>query len=165
MPALPPYRLQTLLEVRERKKEAAERYLGTCLAALKKEQDRLADMERELERMIAKRETRRREYMEQAMKGEISALDAINTNKYIERLKELEVIQVEAIDGQKGVVEQRQEDVDAARAALIAANQELKALERHKEKWVEEVKKERAAREEDAMDELAQTIHRRGGGE
>jgi flagellar export protein FliJ len=164
MPALPPYRLQTLLEIRERKKEAAEQHLGACLHALRKEQDRLKEMQTELERMIAKREARRREFMEKAMAGEVAALDAINSNKYIERLKELEVVQRDAIEGQRAVVAQRQEDVDAARQALIAATQELKALEKHKEKWTEEVKKERAAKEEEAMDELAQTIYIRAGG-
>jgi len=48
------------------------------------------------------------------MSGEISALDAINSNKYIERLKELEDVQRDAIEGQKAVVAQRQQDVDTA---------------------------------------------------
>ena len=158
MPALPPYRLQTLLEIRERKKEAAERHLSACFVALRREQDKLKEMETELERMIAKRENRRREYMEKAMKGEIAAMEAINTNKYIERLKELEVVQKDAIEGQKAVVAQRQQDVDDARQAAVIANQELKALEKHREKWIEEVKKARAAKEEESFDEIAQTI-------
>ncbi len=161
MAALPPYRLQSLLEVRERKKEAAEQYLGSCMTALKREEDKLREMELELTRMVAKRETRRREFLEKAMKGEVSALDAINNNKYLERLKELELVQKDAIDGQKSVVAQRQEDVELARKDLILANQELKALEKHKEKWADEIKKERAAREENTMDEMAQTIFTR----
>ncbi|HET6347409.1 MAG TPA: flagellar FliJ family protein [Myxococcota bacterium] len=161
MPAFPPYRLQTLLEIRERKKEAAERHLSACFAALKVEKDKLAEMELELERMIHKRETRRREYLEKAMKGEVAAGHAVHTNKYIERLKELEVLQKEAIEGQKAVVRQREEDVEEARKALVVATQELKALEKHKEKWIEQVKKEIAAKEEDVMDELAQTIYMR----
>ena len=161
MPALPPYRLQTLLEMRERKKEAAERFLSECMRNLKTEQDRQKAMEQELERMIAKRDTKRREYMEQAMRGEISATEAIASNKYIDRLKELEVLQRDAIEGQKAVVRQRQEDVESARQALVLATQELKALEKHKEKWLEQVKKEIQAKQEDVMDEIAQTIFQR----
>jgi flagellar export protein FliJ len=164
MAALPPYRLQTLLEVRERKKEAAEQHLGTCMVALRREQDKLTAMNLELTRMVAKRETRRREFLEKAMQGDVSALDAINNNKYLERLKELETMQKEAIEGQKSVVAQRQDDVERARQELIVANQELKALEKHKEKWADEVKKARASREEDTMDELAQTVFTRGIG-
>jgi len=164
MPAMPPYRLQTLLEIRERKKEAAERELSRTMRELKLAQEKQKDMELELERMIAKRETRRREYMEKAMKGEIAAMEAVNINKYIERLKELEALQQDAIEGQKAVVRQREEDVEEARRALVVATQELKALEKHKEKWIEEVKKERAAKEEEQMDELAQAIYLRGSG-
>ena len=160
---LPPYRLKTLLEVRERKKEAAEQRLAVCLRALHDEKEKLKVMELELERMIAKREKRLREYLEKAMKGEVSAMEAINQDVYTKRLKELEKVQMEAIEGQKGVIRQRQEDVEMARQALVVANQELKALEKHKENWIKQVKKEQAAKEENTLDELAQTIYLRGG--
>ncbi|RYF07287.1 MAG: hypothetical protein EOO40_08500, partial [Deltaproteobacteria bacterium] len=104
MPALPPYRLQSLLEVRERKKEAAERQLGSCIGLLRQQEQKLRDMEQELVRMVQRRETRRREFMDKAMKGRVAALDAINNNKYIERLKQQEATQQEAITGQKAVV-------------------------------------------------------------
>ena len=159
---LPPYRLKTLLEVRERKKEAAEQRLAVCLKALHDEKEKLKVMELELERMIAKREKRLREYLEKAMKGEVSAAEAISQDVYTKRLKELEKVQMEAIEGQKGVIRQRQEDVEVARQDLVVANQELKALEKHKENWIKQVKKEQAAKEENTLDELAQTIFLRG---
>jgi len=155
------YRLQTLLEIRERAKEEAQRFLAEAMAALKAEQDRLRDLENELERMIARRETKKREYAEKAMRGEMDARSAVAANVYIERLKEQEQLQADSIEAQKGVVAQKTDEVDAARQDLIRADQELKALEKHKEKWAEEVKKERQAKEEIAADEIAQTIHRR----
>jgi flagellar export protein FliJ len=161
MPALPPYRLQALVDVRERKKQAAEQHLGSCMTALRKEQEKLAEMEKELARMVNARETRRREFLEKAMQGEVSALDAINNNKYLERLKEMEVVQKDAIEGQQSIIAQRQQDVELARQQLIVANQELKALEKHREKWIDEIKKARAVKEDDAMDEMAQTIFSR----
>ena len=156
MPPKEEYRLQALMDIRERKKEEAERYLGQCLAALKAEQERLKEMEDELERMIAKREARKREYAEKAMRGEMDARGVGNANLYIERLIEQEEMQKNAIEGQKGVVAQRQEDVDGARQDLIIASQELKALEKHKEKWEEQIKKERMAKQEEALDEIGQ---------
>ena len=166
MPALPPYRLQTVLEVRERKKTAAEQAFALALAELRREQKRLAEMEAELVRMQALREQRRREYLERAMKGDMSAQEVITANVFIERLQEMEAAQKDAIVGQKAIIEQREEDVAATRIELVKANQDLKALEKHKEKWLEEVKKARAAREEDVMDEMAQMIFLRnpGGG-
>lgn len=153
------YRLQTLLGMKERAKEDAERYLGECLAVLRAEQERQRDMEKELERMIAKRESKRREYSEKQMRGEMDARGAVSANLFIERLKEQEEMQANAIEGQKVVVAQKEEDVNAAREALILANQELKALEKHKEKWQEQVKKEIENKEAEALDEIAQTIY------
>jgi len=155
---LPDYRLQVVLEMRERAKEAAERFLGECMAALKAEQERLKELERELERMVAKREAKKREYAEKAMRGEMSAQSAVSANLYIERLKEQEQMQQNAIEGQKNVVAEKEEEVSAAREDLVKATQELKALEKHREKWVDEIKKERAAKEADMQDEVAQTV-------
>lgn len=156
--AKPEYRLKTLMEIRERKKDEAERFLGDCMNALRTEQERLKEMEQELERMIAKREAKKREYSEKAMRGELDARGAVAANVYIERLKEQEEMQENAIDGQKSVVAQKQDEVDAARQDLVVANQDLKALEKHKEKWQEEIKKIREAKEAELQDEIAQTI-------
>ena len=158
MAVKPAYRLETVLKLRERKKEEAEQYLANCLKALREEQERQRAMEEELERMIAKREAKMREYSEKAMRGEMRADAVTGANVYIERLKEQEEAQQNAIEGQKSVVAQKEEDVLGARNDLTAAMQDLKALEKHREKWEEQVKKELAAKQEEAMDEVAQTI-------
>ncbi len=158
MAVKPEYRLATLLKLRERAKEQAEQYLAACLKAVREELERQREMEEELERMLAQREAKVREYSEKAMRGEMSAMDVTGASVYIERLKEQEEAQQNAIEGQKAVVAQKEEDVKGARKDLATAMQELKALEKHREKWVEQVKKEKQVREEDALDEVAQTI-------
>ena len=154
----PQYRLKTLLGLREKLKTEAERVLGERLAALKQEEQRLAEMQEELERMIARREAKQREYAEKQMRGEMRAQAMVSGNAYIERLKEQEAAQQEAIKGQQQVVTQREEDVKDAREKLTVATQELKALEKHREKWEKQVKREQQLKEEEALDELAQTI-------
>jgi len=69
MAAAATYRLTALLHIREKAKDDAQRYLGSCNAELKKEQDRQREMEQELERLIAKRESKKLEYAEKAMRG------------------------------------------------------------------------------------------------
>ena len=155
----PDYRLQTLLGLREKAKDEAERHLGDCLRILQEEQERLADMEAELRRMVASREAKSRDYAEKQMRGEMSAQAMIGAQAYIERMKELEEGQERAIDGQKQVVENKKGDVEQARGLLVEANQELKALEKHKEKWAEKIKKEQQTKEEAELDELAQTMY------
>lgn len=161
MAALPPYRLQTLLGLRERAKEAAEHALTEAIAAKKREEDKLKELELELSRMVEARHKYRREYMEKAMKGEMAAQGAVTVNHYIEHLKALEKRKEEGIEDQKEVIAAREQEVQAARQVLLEKTQELKALEKHREKWLEEVLKERATKEELEMDELAQTIYLR----
>ena len=115
-------------------------------------------MEQELERMVAAREARKRSYAEKQMRGEMSAQAVIQANDYIKRLLEQEEAQENAIEGQKSVVAQRELSVQQAREDLVTASQELKALEKHREKWQDKVKKERQKKEEENLDELAQTI-------
>src|SRR5688572_21393247 len=158
MPKQPEYRLQVLLEIRERKKKETEEALGAAMAAHKREVDKQKEMEAELERMIAKREAKKREYAEKAMRGEMAAMEVVSANTYIDRLKEAEEAQKNAIEGQKAVVAQKLEDVNAARQNLAKATQDLKALEKHKEKFTEDWKREMDAKEAETMDELGQMI-------
>jgi flagellar export protein FliJ len=159
----PEYRLQTLLEMRERKKEETERALGAAIAAHATEVEKQEQMEAELARMAARRAQKKREYSEKAMRGEMSAQEVIGANTYIERLKEQEELQKNAIEAQKAVVAQKQQELDLARQEVIKATRELKALEKHKEKFIEEWNKEQQAKEEEVMDELAQQIFLKGG--
>jgi flagellar export protein FliJ len=158
MAALPPYRLATLMTIRERKKEEAEHRLAETLAALRKEEAHLKALDDELEQMERKREQLRRDYMDKAMRGQTGAGEAVRHNGYIEHLKDLEKRQKEAIAEQRDVVREHEGIVQQARDALVVATQSLKALEKHREKWLEEVKKEIAAKEEMVMDDIAQTI-------
>lgn len=155
---MPKYRLQTLLEIRERAKKEAEEAFAYAMQMLAEEQARLAEEEENLERMIADRHRRREEYARQLASGEMKITDQSNAYRYIERLKEKEVDQQTVIDAQKEQVREAEKEVKRAQDALIEATQEMKALEKHKEKWAEEVRRERMMREEGVMDEIGQAI-------
>ena len=155
---MPKYRPQTLLELRERAKKDAEEVFAQALQQLAEEEARLREEEENLERMIEDRHRRREEYARKLASGEMKVTDQSNAYRYIERLKEKEVEQQTVIDAQKEQVREAEKEVKRAQDALVLANQELKALEKHKEKWEEEVKRERMLREENAMDELGQSI-------
>ena len=161
MAAKSEYRLQALLGLRENAKQKAEQYLGECLRELRDEQERQNKLEQELQTMIADRQARMRSYTEQQMRGEMSAQAIIAANDFIERLVQKEALQRELIDGQKLVVEQKEEACTGAREALVEANQQLKAMEKHKEAWADGVKKEKARQEQDTLDELSQSAFHR----
>ena len=152
------YRLQTLLEIRERTKKAAEEDFARAMRALAEEQEKLKGEEETLDKMIEDRHRRRDEYARKLTSGEMKITEQSNTHRYIERLKERELDQQTIIDAQKEQVREAEREVERAQEALVLATQELKALEKHKEKWAEEVRRERMMREEGAMDELGQAI-------
>lgn len=153
------YRLQTLLEIRERAEEDAKQVFAQAMAQLNQEKQTLKDMQDELERMIADRHRRREEYAQKLASGEMKVTDQAAAYRYIDRLKEKEAEQKGRIDGQRENVREAEKQLKRAQDALIVATQDLKALEKHKENWQTQVKKERAAREADMLDEIAQTIY------
>ena len=156
--AKPTYRLQTLLQMRERAEEEAKNIFAQAMAALRAEEDLLKELEEELERMIEDRKRRRQEYADKLASGEMKISDQSSTYRFIERMKELEQDQQGRIDAQRETVREAEKVLKRAQDALVQASQELKALEKHKEKWAEEVKRERQLKEENMMDEIGQTI-------
>ncbi|MCC6810396.1 MAG: hypothetical protein IT381_23395 [Deltaproteobacteria bacterium] len=161
MAKLPDYPLKTLKEIKERKKEEAEKAWSEAKKAREAEELKLKEMEEELRRMIERRELKRREYADKQMRGEHNAQLAMSANTFIERLKEEEELQKERIEQQKVVIEEKKEAEKAAMDAMVQATQDVKALEKHYEKWIAEVKREMQLKEEDQLDDLAQTIFER----
>ncbi len=153
------YRLQTLLEIRERAEEDAKQAFAAAMAQLKQEQDLLQELKDELERMIEDRYRRREEYANKLASGEMKVTDQAAAYRFIDRLKEKEVEQKGRIDAQRENVREAEKHMKRAQDALIQATQDLKALQKHKENWETQVKKERAMREAEQLDEIAQTIY------
>lgn len=152
------YRLQALLGIKERAEQDAKDLFGRAQAAMREQEKILADMEAELQRMIEDRERRREDYSKKLASGEMKVTDQSSAYRFIERLKEKEAEQKYAIEGQRENVRNAEKEVKKAQDALIVATQDLKAIQKHKEKWAEEVRKERQQKEEDAMDEIGQVI-------
>lgn len=155
------YRLQVLLGIRERAEQDAKEVFAQANAKLAREKQTQQEMEDELKRMIEDRKRRREEYSQKLASGEMKITDQSSAYRFIERLKEREVEQEAKIDAQKEQVREAEKALKRAQDQLIVATQDLKALQKHKEKWAEEVKRERMIREEDNLDEIAQMIYTR----
>ncbi len=147
----PKYRLQPVLEQRQRRREEAERAVADAKEALRREMERLAGM------MECKREL---ELKQEQLRAEFQAL----IGKPGVALAEQEVVaqKVREIDGaiarQRQAVRKAQIQIDLANEALLEAITDLKALEKHKENWEEQVRREQLAREQAVQEELGQTM-------
>ncbi|MBK8012952.1 MAG: hypothetical protein IPK13_16550 [Deltaproteobacteria bacterium] len=153
------YRLQALLQIRERAEEQAKEAFARAVQQVREEEAFLKELEAELQRMIEDRHRRRKEYSDKLASGQMKILDQAAASRFVERLKELEAEQQGRIDGQRDTVREAEKLAKRAQDALVEASQDLKALVKHKEKWMEERRRERMMKDEEMLDEIAQTIH------
>ncbi len=156
---MPPYRLQTLLEIRERAKEAAEQAFAEAMQALAKEKQKLKEMEEDLERRKRERKQKVLAYLQEVMGKGVGAGGLNMMNRFEERLKDEEVQLELEIDGQKEAVKAAERFVEEKRQEMAEAAKELKAIEKHKENWQKQVRAEREMREELAQEEIGNALH------
>ena len=153
------YRLQTLLEIRERTKKEKEEALAEVKKMLQMEQQKLEDLRKQLQDMRDLRVAKQEELMLKTQSGELGINGYLQSERYLKRMdKEIVEFEENDIRDQEKRVIFAEQEVEWAFEEMIQAMQEFKALEKHKEKWQEEAKKERKAKEALAQEEIATTI-------
>ncbi len=153
------YRLQTLLEIRERAKEAAEAAFAESLQALAKEKQALKALEEDLERRKAERKEKVAAYLMEVMQKGAGAGGLNMMHRFEGRLKDEEAQVALEIERQKDVVAEAERLVEQRRMEMAEAAKELKAIEKHKETWQAQRKKEREMREDLVQEEIGNTLH------
>jgi flagellar export protein FliJ len=156
---MPPYRLQTLIEMRERAKEEAEQAFSNSVKALAKEKEELQRLEQELVTRKAMRKQKVQEYLQQVMAKGVTGIGGFNQmNRYEERLKDEEAQLALEVERQKDAVITAEKLVEQRRREMAEAAKELKAIEKHKENWKKQLKEERDKREEMNQEEIGNTL-------
>lgn len=156
---MPPYRLQTLIEMRERAKEEAEQAFSDSVKALAKEKAELQRLEEELVSRKAMRQQKVKEYLQQVMAKGVTGVSGFNQmNRYEARLKDEEAQLALEIERQRDAVLTAEKLVEQRRREMAEAAKELKAIEKHKENWKKAVKEERDKREEMNQEEIGNTL-------
>ncbi len=153
------YRLQVLIDLRERAKVEKEEALAQTKKMLQMEQQKLEDLRKQLQDMCESRDQKHQEFMEKTQSGEIGINGYLQAERYLKRVDEqiVEFEETEIKEQEKRIVFAEQE-VEWAFEEMLAAMQEFKALEKHRENWAAEVKKERKKKEADNQEEIATTI-------
>ncbi len=156
---MPQYRLQTLLEIRERAEEEAKTAFAEAMKAAEKEKVALRKLEEDLSRRKAERKQKVQEFLAGVMKNGVGANNIKSMNSFENRLKDEEAQLGLEIERQKENVRQAEEVVEVRRLEMADAAKEKKAIEKHKDKWSTEVRKERMAKEELNQEEIGNTLH------
>lgn len=156
---MPPYRLQTLLEMRERAEEAAKQAFSEASRAAHAAETELQRLEDDLKRRRAERKAKVAAYVDELVKKGAVPNSFTMIHRYEQRLKDEEA-QVELdIERQKEVVKEARELLEQRRLEMAEAAKEKKAIEKHKENWAKAVRAERQMREDLVQEEIGNVLH------
>lgn len=156
---MPPYRLQTLLEIRLRAEEEAKQAFSAAVQEVAREQATQREMEEDLVRRKQERNAKVQAHLQEVMaKG--AGIQALSTmGRYENRLKDEEAQLALDIERQKDVVREAQRKLELRRQEMAEAAMEVKAIEKHKDKWAKQVRSEREAREDLTQEEIGNALH------
>ncbi len=152
------YRLQPLLQIKERARQRAEILLAKAIARLEREKKQLKKLEEEKQKIIARRKEVRRELHEKMLSGNAQARDSQIRGNYLQRLEEDQKKKETEIEAQKKLIEECEVQVKRSRRDYIDAAKELRIMEKHKELWRKKLDLELSRQEEKEMDELGNVI-------
>lgn len=154
----PQYRLETLLDLRKRAEDAAKNEFAEAqkaLAAARRELDRLIQ---DLERRKAERKAKVDAYLKDLLARGKGAMAVQGMGAYEKRLRAEEDEAAAQIEVQRGRVAEAEAFAEEKRAALAEAAKEVKAIEKHKEKFLKQKKAERDAREDLEGEEIGNAL-------
>lgn len=156
---MPAYRLQALLDIRTRAEDEAKEAFSEAVKAAEKEKQALAGMQKELERKKVERKAKVAAFLQEmtAKGGGISGFQQMS--RFEQRLKDDEAQLALEIERQKEIVVQAEKLVEQRRAEMADAAKEKKAIEKHRDNWKAEIRKERMAKEEMNQEEIGNTLH------
>lgn len=152
----PAYRLQVLYEMREKKKKEAEEEYAEKKRKVVEEQKKLDQMRQTLKDMVQRRQDRKADYAERTRQGEYTVAQIQANDRHIERMKQQEQAYQVEIDRQQERVQEAERIAAEAMEVVVKATQDFKALEKHKEKWSKQVRREQMLKEELAAEDIAQ---------
>lgn len=154
------YKLQTVLDVRERAKRDAMALVAARRAQLAEAEAELARRELSVARCRDRQRTAQEKMMEDVRRG-IEAQTVVAHRAHLADLRRLEEELIAEVERQRPVVERAESELEKALAGLIEASKELQTIEKHREGWQHQTRRREARREEKLSDEIGAIIHER----
>jgi hypothetical protein len=152
------YRLQALLNVKDRVKKRASMFLAKSIKTLNEEREKEEKLIEEKKKIIEEQIECQREMKQNMETGGRVRKGNVHLN-FLRKLKDDEEEKEKEIEAQKEVVEEAAEQVSKARREYIDACKEFQVMEKHKELWEKKIKEEMSRREEREFDELSHAVH------
>lgn len=160
MPKQEKYNLQRLLEVRTRARENAVQILGQCRLKLAAAEEELAARRKAVE-ACRNTQARAQTAMQEKLKGGVKNSEILFHRQHLIDLRERETELLAAVEAQKALILQIEEEVETALVAVKEATKEMQVIEKHKENWQRVKKIEAGRREQKSNDEIGAILHER----
>ena len=158
------YRLQALLESKERAKSKAEIALAKAIARLEEAKEKEKKLKEE-KAAIRKRRREARLKLEAELMGGPGVAGAGERHvAFMRGLEEDEIGKDKEIEKQQEVVAACEVACRRARRDYIDAVKELRIMEKHKKLWAKKLKSELERREDEELDEISQMLPRLASG-
>lgn len=154
------YNLQRVLEMRERARDEAARYLAECRRQMALAEDELNNRRQAVEDCRHRQSEAQKVLTEKSSVG-IKSGEIMRYRQHLIDLREDETRLLAAVEEQKSTVARAGQKVEKAFNDLSEAAKELKVIEKHRENWLASNKKEADRREQKSNDEIGAILHER----
>jgi len=152
------YPLKQIIDVKQRRVEEAEKVVREKQLALAKEQEKLAQRERERDTVKTHKEEKLHQ-LRQTMDQATTSPKIQQMKIYLKVVEEKLKIEEKKVKDQQEQVNAAQKKVDEAKLDLQRKRQEVDKLLTHQKDWEKERRKELAVIEGREQDELGSMIH------
>lgn len=154
------YKLQPVLDVRDRVKQEAMQRVVQRRAQLAEAEAELARREQALEGCRAQQIEARAKMLHEMEPG-AAARHLVTHRTHLTDLRNTEDELSNSVERQKSVVERAQGELENALAALVEASKEVRVIEKHREEWGQRVRRAEQRREQKLSDEIGSILHGR----
>lgn len=159
-----PYRLQPVLDIREKKEEEAKIALASSQTKLQQEMEKEKLLKEEQQTIQQAQQKVYQQMSNKLSQGSMKIQELQLYQNYKKGLINEELKVVEKITQQQQEIKKAQLNVNSARQKLIDACKERQIIEKHKENWLQKVKKEQEQKEQKEQDELGNVLYSFRGG-
>lgn len=152
------YRLETVLEIREKVKKEAAQFVGTRRAQLAAAEEELARCHQAVTDNLKKQQDQQ-DLMLAEMSGGAEVKRALAFRTHLADLREIAADLRAKVIKQEKAVEQAASDLEKALEQLAEATKEVKVIEKHKESWRTNFKLETERKEQKLNDEIGAILY------
>lgn len=154
------YNLQRLLEMRARARDEAARFLAEYRRQLSLAEAELTKRKQAVEE-CRRRQTEMLDALTGKSAGGIKSNEIVRFRLFLKDLREREIELVKSVEDQQATIAREEKKVEKALGELTDAAKELKVIEKHRENWRSDIKKDAERREQKSNDETGAILHQR----